>query len=113
VEDEEKEAEPADAAIDMDHIPMSFGTVREIQGKKSLESFLVLYDSGATGTWVHSRRLPKGATPQMTDKITGSTMAGTFVSQRSVTLTDTCFPEFHRGRHIESTNAHVFDAPDC
>jgi hypothetical protein len=99
--------------IRIDNIPMSFATIKQIQQCDSMEPLLVLFDSGCCGNWIHLRRLPIGATPDKTAKITGSTMAGEFDSNRSVDLTDLCFPEFQQGRYISNKSAHVFEALKC
>ena len=81
---------------------MSFGLARTIQNHASPEPLLVLFDPGTKNVWINARKVPKDANRgQLTEEITGSTMAGTFKSKHVVTMQDVCFPEFHKGRQFD------------
>jgi hypothetical protein len=59
---------------------------------------------------MHQRCLPPGATPIVSSKTTGTTLAGTFAASRLVTLDKILLPKFHRSRRIDTHDRHVFNA---
>jgi hypothetical protein len=73
----------------------------------------VLFDSGGTNTLIHSKCLPKGATPVvLKDGPTKlKTIAGDFVSTQSTYLKDLVLPEFDKTGQVEGIVAFIFDAP--
>ena len=64
----------------VDLLPLSFGTSKQIQGTHFGTLLTLLLDSGSATTWINEHCLPKGIQGYMVDKVTGSTLARTFAS---------------------------------
>ena len=99
------------SSIRRDLVPMMLMTVRTVQGKRLMRLLRVLFDSGSTGTLIHSRCLPSGAVPALSaqQRIT-TTASGSFDTSRSVVLQDIRLPEFTNHSVIDGVEARVFDA---
>ena len=93
--------------------PMSFIVAKEINGKTSMRLLRALFDSGGSATMIHQRCLPRGCEPTiLTNQITSNTIAGNFVSKKSVFLKEITLPEFDRNKKIDGQGAFVFGG-DC
>ncbi len=103
----------ADKSENEDKIPLTVAIPRKIQFVPSGVPLLVLFDSGSTITWISQEALPPGASPATVDKLSGTTMAGTFTSNQEVHLEDVSLPEFHPTRHVPNIKARVFNNPSC
>jgi hypothetical protein len=57
---------------------------------------LVLFDPGSTTTWISSNKLSEGTKGDEAPLLIGMTIAGQFNSNKTVELTNLCFPEFYR-----------------
>ena len=99
--------------IHCDLVPMTIMIICTIQGQRLMRLLHVLFDSGSTGTLIHSRCIPPGAVPSLSKKkrIT-TTASGSFVTSRSVILKDMRLPEFTNHSVIDAVEARIFDA-DC
>jgi hypothetical protein len=100
-------------SVQKDWVPLSLLISRSIQGVESRRLLRVLFDSGGTNILIHSKCLPKGASPVvLKDGPTKlKTMAGDFVSTPSTYLKDLVLPEFDKTRRVEGIRAFIFDAP--
>ena len=74
---------------------LSFSTSKQIQGTHFRKPLTLLLNSDSTATWTNEQCLPKGIQGHMVDEMTGSALAGTFVSTEQVCLEDFSFPDFH------------------
>ena len=70
---------------------------------------VVLFNSGATHTWINRRALPPGATPNKVERSESRTLAGTLASNLEVTLDRITLPDFFKTRTIDSVTARVFE----
>ena len=95
-----------------DLLPLSFGVAKQVQGTFFGRPLTLLLDSGSTTTWCNKKCLPKGVQGYSVDKVTGSTLAGTFSSSEQVCLEDFSLPDFHPKRTLPKLKARVFHA-DC
>ena len=101
----------AKSSIRRDLVPMTIMIVRTVQGQRLLRLLQVLFDSGSTGTLIHSRCLPPGAVPALSaNKRVTTTASGSFDTSRSVFLKDIRLPEFTTHSVIDGVEARVFDA---
>ena len=73
----------------------------------------LLFDSGSATAWTNKQSLPKGIQGHTVDKVTGSTLAGTFMSVEQVCLEDFSLPDFHPELTLPKLKAHVFHADCC
>ena len=92
-------------------LPITFGSTRLIQGQAFGRPLLLLLDSGSTSTWINKQALPKGIMGSTTDKVSGTTLAGSFSSSEQVTMNDLILPEFSSKRSFPTLKAQVFHAP--
>ena len=83
---------------------------KQIQGTHFGTPLTLLLDSGFTTTWINKRCLPKGIEGYTVDKVTGSTLAGTFASTEQVCLEDFSLPDFHPKWTLPKLKACVFHA---
>jgi hypothetical protein len=90
---------------DEDFVPMSFALAKAIHGQESNSNMLVLFDPGSTLTWISSNKFPEGTKGDEE----GMAIAGQFNSNKTVELTNLCFPEFYRTRYFSSYKARVFE----
>ena len=93
---------------DIDLIPMTFLTAGVIQRQPLGRNYVCLLDSGSTTSWIRHDVLPKGTVGDKADKMTGSTLAGTFTSSSTVTLENVRLPEFFIKRQL--VNSHVSES---
>ena len=93
-------------------LPIAFSVAGKIQGNDWGKSLVVLMDSGSTTSWLNRRSLPKGIHGYTIDKVTGTTLAGTFTSSEQVCINDVILPEFNPKQALHKLGAKVFDA-DC
>ena len=96
----------------VDLLPLSFCMSKQIQGTYFGTPLTLLLGSGSVATWINKCCLPKGIQGHMVDKVTGSTLTGTFASAEQVCLKDFCLPDFHPRRTLPKLKACAFDA-DC
>jgi hypothetical protein len=92
---------------------MSFALAKAIHGQESSRNMLVLFDPGLTLTWISSNKLPEGTKGDEVLPLIGMTIAGQFNSNKTVELTNLCFPEFYRTRYFSSYKARVFETSCC
>ena len=85
---------------------------KQIQGTHFGTPLTLFLDSGSTTTWINKICLPKGIQGYTVDKVTGSTLAGTFASTEQVCLEDLSLPDFHPKQTLPKLKACVFHA-DC
>jgi hypothetical protein len=81
---------------DKDFVPMSFALAKAIHGQESNRNTLVLFDPGLTSTWISSNKLPERTKGNEALPLIGMAIAGQFNSNKTVELTNLCFPEFYR-----------------
>ena len=93
-------------------LPLSFGISKQIHGSHFGTPLTLLLNSGSTETWIIKSCLPKGIQGYMVDKVTGSTLAGTFASTDQVCLEDFSLPDFHPKQTLPKLKACIFHA-DC
>ena len=100
------------STIRQDLVPMAIMLVRTVQGQRLMRLLRVLFDSGSTGTLIHSRCLPPGAVPALSvQKRVTTTASGSFHTSLSVFLKDIRrLPEFTTHSVIDGVEARVFDA---
>jgi hypothetical protein len=90
--------------------PTGLLMANQIQSQPSNQLLRVLMDSGSDSTFIHSRVLPKGATPVLLPQASrGTTLAGEFTTKRYVQLKDIMLPEFGKAKRIDSISAYVID----
>jgi hypothetical protein len=75
---------------------MSFALTKAINGQESKRNMLVLFNPGLTSTWISSNKLPEGTKGNEAPPLIGMTIARQFNSNKTVELTNLCFPEFYR-----------------
>jgi hypothetical protein len=92
-----------------DFVPMSSALAKAIHGQESNRNMLVLFDPGLTSTWISSNKLPEGTKGDEVPPLIGMTIAGQFNSNKTVEVTNLCFPEFYRTRYFSSYKARVFE----
>ena len=97
---------------DMDLVPMTFLRVSSIQGVQHDKALTVLLDSGSKTSWFSRRALPPGVFGTTVQTVEGATMAGTFRSNREVTLTNLVLPELCLNATLPEATARIFNA-DC
>jgi hypothetical protein len=93
--------------------PTSILMARKIGGIDSTKLLRVLFDSGSSKTLLNSRALPPGASVSTIDSKPYSTVAGTFLANKSVKLRTFVLPEFDSNKQIYGCTASVFDQPSC
>jgi hypothetical protein len=83
---------------DKDFIPMSFALAKaihgHIHGQESSRNMLVLFDPRSTLIWISSNKLPERAKGDEAPPLIGMTIAWQFNSNKTVGLTNLCFPSF-------------------
>ena len=94
----------------IDLLPLSFGTSKQIQGTHFGTPLTLLLDSGSTATWTNKCCLPKGIQGYTVEKVTGSTLTRTFTSTEQVCLEDFRLPDFHPERTLPKLKARTFHA---
>jgi hypothetical protein len=77
--------------------------------KSPNRNMLVLFDPGLTLTWISSNKLLEGTKGNEAPSLIGMTISGQFNSNKTVELTNLCFPEFYRTRYFSSYKARVFE----
>ena len=99
-----------DDSSNVNLLPLSFGMSKQIQGRHFRTPLTLLLDSGSATTWINKRCLPKGSQGYTVDKVTGSTLAGTFASAEQVCLKDFSLPDFHPKWTLPKLKARIFHA---
>jgi hypothetical protein len=82
---------------------------KAIHGQESNRNMLVLFNPGSMLTWISSNKLPEGTKDDEAPPLIGMTIAGQFNSNKTVELTNLCFPKFYRTRYFSSYKARVFE----
>ena len=95
-----------------DLLPITFVVAGRVQGQLFRIPLVGLMDSGSTTTWINKKCLPPGIHGDTVEKITGSTIAGTFESSERVCLQDICLPECSSNKKMPKLSARVIHA-DC
>ena len=103
---------PTQVKVDEELLPLTIGLAEQIQGQVFRKPMVLLLDSGSTTTWINKKALPRGIQGETVDKITGSTLGGTFNSTEQVCIEELSFPEFFAKRKLPKLSARVFHA-DC
>jgi hypothetical protein len=98
---------------DEDFVPMSFALAKAIHGQESNRNMLVLFNPGSMSTWISSNKHPEGTKGDKAPPLIGMTIAGQFYSNKTVELTNLCFPEFYRTQYFSSCKARVFETSCC
>jgi hypothetical protein len=96
--------------VTQDRVPSSLLIAATIQHNRSTKPLKVLFDPGSDLTFLHQRCLPPGATPLLLTKQGGTTIAGTFTTNRFVTMHNVLLPKFHRSRKIDKQDCLIFTA---
>ncbi|MHA7927741.1 MAG: retropepsin-like aspartic protease, partial [Marinobacter sp.] len=96
-----------------DAVPSTLMVAKYIQNVESRRLLHVLFNPGGSHTLIHSRALPRGATPGTIEGGQRSlqTIAGTFASNRVVRLDQLTLPEFDKQKEVDRVHAFVFDSP--
>ena len=95
-----------------DLVPSVLMLCRSIQQQESKRLLRVLLDSGGSHSLIHSRVLPKGATPMVLPSVRPvNTIMGQFQANRKVYLREIVLPEFDKTRRADGLEAYVFDSP--
>ena len=89
-------------------LPLTFSVASKIQGRPFKKPLVVLLDSGSTTTWINKKSLLPGIQGYTVEKVTGSTLAGTFSSSKQVCLEDVSLPDFYSKQKLPKTSARVF-----
>ena len=97
----------------VDRLLLSFGISKQIQGSHFGTLLTLLLDSGSTATRTNKQCLPKGIQGYTVDKVTGSTLAGTFASTEQVCIEDFSLLDFHPKQTLPKLKARVFHADCC
>ena len=92
-------------------IPVTLLAAKTIQSHESRRLLRALFDSGGSHTMIRSSVLPKGATPTLHTKKAFKTIAGNFLSSRTVSLSEIVLLEFDKTRKIDGITVYVFDEP--
>ena len=76
-------------------VPYTFTVIKEMQEHTiKTHPFLCLFDLGLDITWIHQRPIPRHIKITTSgDPVTGITMAGTFISNKTVMLHGLSLPE--------------------
>ena len=93
-----------------DLLPITFALASKIQGQVNKRPMLVLLDSGSTTSWFSKNSLPTGVQGSTVKKVTGSTLAGNFSSDKPVCLENISFPDFHPKRKLPKVFVQVFNS---
>ena len=73
-----------------------------------------LLDTGSTSIMIQQWCLPPGLTPMISNqKITTTTINGTFDTSLSANLSNTSLPKFVNGQTVDRVKARLFDSPPC
>jgi hypothetical protein len=100
-----------DVSTEHDIIPVILILIESIQGQQILqEPCTALLDIGCTGSYIHERMLPPGATPTLIPSQTCQTAAGAFTSGRQVRLKNLLLPNLSRTRKIDFHSTLVLDS---
>ena len=91
--------------------PITIMIAKEMQNKESRRLLVAMFDTGGSHTMIHTRVLPQGIMHNLEPSCTFRTLAGNFLSGRSVQLKDIVLPEFDSSRRIDDVKAYVFDEP--
>ena len=94
----------------LDNVPMTFLVIMSIQGVAFSHPLLVLLDSGSTLSWFNICTLPKNISSTTTDKITRTTMTGSFSSTQQLSLSDLILPEISCNVVLPTLDACLFNA---
>ena len=91
----------------VDKVPYTFTVIQEMQQQTiKTHPILCLFDLGSDVTWIHQRAIPSHITITTSgDPITGITMAGTFTSNKTVTLHGLSLPELSPTQTIQQLQA--------
>eukprot|EP00957_Ditylum_brightwellii_P136042 10374793-Ditylum_brightwellii.AAC.1 len=83
--------------------------MQHVESRRLLKA---LYDSGGSCTMIHTRALPVGITPLLTEGggQTMQTITGAFTMNRKVQVSEILLPEFSKTKQVDGIAAHVFDA---
>ena len=97
--------------IYIDHVPLASCIVSTIQGQPATKPKIVLFDTGADGSWMKQDALPPGAVPKKGRTTSSATLAGDMQSNLTVELQGIVFPDFFKTRRIDKWEVKVFNAP--
>ena len=100
------------SSLNAELLPIVLGVIGKIQGQRFAKSLTLLFDTGATSTWINKKVLPSGIQGYTVPAVTNSTLAGTFTSSEQVALQDLVLPEYHSKQALSKLKAKVFHA-DC
>ena len=89
-------------------MPLALCLAHSVNQQRFGKPLLVLFDSGASHTWLNAKALPSGCTPTRVANFKSKTLAGDLESGLQVTLTRVVFPEFFKSRFLDTVTAHVF-----
>ena len=83
--------------------------IKQIQKTETKpQTLLCLLDSGAMSCWINSTVVPENIQSITVSATTNQTLAGTFSSDKELTLYNAILPEFHRSRHINKIITKIF-----
>ena len=83
--------------------------IKQIQNTETKpQTLLCLLDLGATSCWINSTVIPENIQSITMSETTNQTLAGTFSSNKELTLYNAILPEFHRSRHINKITTKIF-----
>ena len=91
-------------------LPIALAVCGRIQGKTCGRPLTVLLDSGSTNTWFNSKARPKGIHGYNVEKVSGTTLAGSFSSSEQLCVHDFVLPEFSSKQKLTKLKANVFNA---
>jgi hypothetical protein len=99
-----------DVSTECDIVPVILILIESIQGQQMIQPCMALLDTESTGSWIHERMIPPGATPTLIPSQTCQTAAGAFTTRRQVRLMNLLLPNFSRTRKIDYHSALVLDS---
>ena len=71
------------------------------------QTLLCLLDSGATSCWINSTVIPENTQGIAVSETMNQTLAGTFSSNKELTLYNVILPKFYRSRHINKKQKNL------
>ena len=99
-----------DGCVKGDVLPVSFMFCGDIQGSECSRTLSVLFDSGATESFMKRACLPKNVTPLvLPQRETKQTLAGPLTVKNAVNVSNLVFPEFNKSLKVASMQCKVFD----
>ena len=94
-----------------DLLPASLLVAQFVQNAISETPLRILFDSGSDVSFITKASLPNNVTPSLGNTRTGTTLAGTLQSNRTVLLRNITLPEFSKHYRIDQQVCHVVDTP--